>query len=394
MCSTVLKETLSYYNRNNTTTFCSFLDATKAFDRVNYCKLFRLLIERGIPACFVRILIKLYTCHSVRVSWAGFASDYFTAINGVKQGGVLSPVLFCIYIDTLLIRLSKCGVGCFIGNFFVGALAYADDIVLIAPTPGAMRKLLSVCDDFASEFDIVFNASKSKFLVIVPYKKHYLNDILLKCKFSIGGNPVEFVESFAHLGHIINSKLDDSDDIINRRNSFIGQSNNILCYFNKLDMLVKIKLFKSYCTSLYGCELWALNNNLVEEFCIAWRKALRRVLGLPYNCYSYLLPLLSNSLPAFIEICKRSVHFVSSCLVSKSNLVRFVSWHGIAIVRYRSCIGSNALACCKYFNWRSDEFLLDNIDLCNDFFVEFADKLLSFEDFNNACSLFEVLCIR
>ena len=46
MCSMVLKETVSYYNKNNTTTFCSFLDATKAFDRVNYCKLFRWLIKR------------------------------------------------------------------------------------------------------------------------------------------------------------------------------------------------------------------------------------------------------------------------------------------------------------------------------------------------------------
>ena len=70
----------------------------------------------------------------------------------MKQGGVLSPVLFCIYIDDLLLRLSNCGVGCFIWNFFVGALAYADDIVLIAPTPGAKRKLLSVCDDFASDY--------------------------------------------------------------------------------------------------------------------------------------------------------------------------------------------------------------------------------------------------
>ena len=57
---------------------------------------------------------------------------------------------------------------------------YADDIVLVALTPGSMRKLLSECDDFASEFDIVFNVSTSKFLVIVPYKRHYLCDILFK----------------------------------------------------------------------------------------------------------------------------------------------------------------------------------------------------------------------
>jgi len=56
---------------------------------------------------------------------------YPNAINGVKQGGVLSPVLFCIYLDNLLVRLSRSGVGCFIGETFVGALAYADDIVLV-----------------------------------------------------------------------------------------------------------------------------------------------------------------------------------------------------------------------------------------------------------------------
>ena len=96
----------------------------------------------------------------------------------------------------------------------------------------------------------------------------------------------------------------------------------------------------------------------------------------------------------FLEICKRNAHFVSSCLVSKSNLVRFVTWHGMAIARYKSCVGSNALFCCNYFNWRSDEFLLGNIDLRNDFFVQFSDSSLSFADFNTACSLLEVLYIR
>ena len=50
---------------------------------------------------------------------------------------------------------------------FVGALAYADDIVLIAPTPNATLKPLAVCDDFAAQYDIVFNAEKSKFLVVI-----------------------------------------------------------------------------------------------------------------------------------------------------------------------------------------------------------------------------------
>jgi len=60
-------------------------------------------------------------------------TDYFTALNGVKQGAVLSPMLYCVYVDDLLLILSKVGVDCFIGLHFVGALAYADDLVLLAP---------------------------------------------------------------------------------------------------------------------------------------------------------------------------------------------------------------------------------------------------------------------
>jgi Reverse transcriptase (RNA-dependent DNA polymerase) len=65
-----------------------------AFDRVEYCKLFNLLMEWQILTCILRILINFYTNRHVRVAWSGVMSDYFLAANGVKQGGVLSLVLF------------------------------------------------------------------------------------------------------------------------------------------------------------------------------------------------------------------------------------------------------------------------------------------------------------
>ena len=85
--------------------------------------------------------------------------------NGVKQGGVMSQILFCICLDGLLNLLAAAQVGCFIGRVFVGCLAYADDIVLLAPTTGAMRNMLAICDSFAKDYNLFFNANKSKWLM-------------------------------------------------------------------------------------------------------------------------------------------------------------------------------------------------------------------------------------
>jgi len=198
LCSMVLKESLAYYVNNQSSVFCTFLDASKAFDRMRYCKLFKLLISRQVPAPIVRILINFYSGNYVRVQWCGIMSEYFLAINGVKQGGVLSPVLFCLYIDGLLVALSNAGVGCYIGDNFVGALAYADDIVLLAPSASALRIMLTICDNYAADYSISFNASKSKCLVVLPSSRRSLCDYIKNCIFYVGGKPIEYVNSFAH----------------------------------------------------------------------------------------------------------------------------------------------------------------------------------------------------
>jgi len=140
------------YKQHQTPVFCTFLDASKAFDRLHYCKLFKLLLKRQLPVHILRVLINLYTNSCVRVAWGAITSDYFSVVNGVKQGAVLSPVLFCVYIDDLLLLLKKAGFGYYIGAHFIGALAYVDDIVLVAPSATALRKMLAICEDYADEF--------------------------------------------------------------------------------------------------------------------------------------------------------------------------------------------------------------------------------------------------
>ena len=101
-------------------------DASKAFDRINHGKLFRLLLQRGMPPLIVRVLINCYVNQSISVSWNNHRSESFDCLNGVKQGGVLSPILFTVYIDELLLKLRSSGFGCYIDDTFVGALGCAD----------------------------------------------------------------------------------------------------------------------------------------------------------------------------------------------------------------------------------------------------------------------------
>ena len=107
----------------------------------------------------------MYTQQECRVKWGSVKSSSFPVHNGVKQGGVLSPLLFSIYLDTLLCELASCGYGSYIGNKFMGAMAYADDIVLLSPSLGGLRQMLKVCEKFSDDFDILFNPAKSKMLL-------------------------------------------------------------------------------------------------------------------------------------------------------------------------------------------------------------------------------------
>jgi hypothetical protein len=267
-----------------------------------------------------------------------------------------------VYVDDLLLILSKAGVGCFIGLHFVGALAYADDLVLLAPTASAMRKLLAICEDFAREYSISLNALKSKCLIATPKNCRNTFKKVNDCSFYIDGMVIDFVQSFSHLGHLITSDLDDGEDIIVRKHSFIGQVNNILCYFGKLASFVKQYLFHAYCTSYYGCELWSLTNSNVKEFCVAWRKSLRRVLSLPFQTHGDLLPLLSQCLPVFDEICRRSLNFVRSCIRHESDLVQFIALHGL-YARSRSLFGRSLVFCAKRFNWSINDLIYGRLPI-------------------------------
>ena len=113
----------------------------------------------------VRLLLNMYTQQKLQVKWDNILTQQFDVTNGVRQGGVLSPLLFSVYVDDLLEKLKNNGIGCHIGHHFVGALGYADDIILLCPTAYGLMKMIKICEDYANEHSILFNGKKSKFMV-------------------------------------------------------------------------------------------------------------------------------------------------------------------------------------------------------------------------------------
>jgi len=106
------------------------------------------------------------------VNWNGCYSHTFNISNGVKQGGILSPILFCIYMDELLFKLKVSNVGRYIGNVFFVDLGYADDVCLLSPNRGSMSIMIKSCEDFSKEYDVMFNSSKSHLIIYDERRKY------------------------------------------------------------------------------------------------------------------------------------------------------------------------------------------------------------------------------
>ena len=114
-----------------------------------------------------------YSNQTVKVRWAGAISEAFGVSNGVRQGGVLSPIFFNIIIDELLNKVERTGYGARVAGASVGCIAYADDITLISPTVSGIQAMLDVCESFVQDNLLKFNVNKS---VVTVFRRRRLAD--------------------------------------------------------------------------------------------------------------------------------------------------------------------------------------------------------------------------
>lgn len=157
----ILKQTMHIAKYQRKRLYIAAIDAAKAFDKVNRTILWIRMLEIGVPPLIVLAIIKYYENSMMLVQLEDDLSRPFQITVRVRQGGVLSPLLFAIYINNLLISLQKLELGFRVGKTNVDVLAYADDILLLTTTKLNLETMLNKLSVLGGELEIKFNAEKS-----------------------------------------------------------------------------------------------------------------------------------------------------------------------------------------------------------------------------------------
>lgn len=265
------------------TTFIALIDITKAYDTV-----WRELLWVEM-ANVMKIPLKLYSDSVNTVVLDGERSAPFPIIIGLRQGCVLSPTLWAIYINRIISEFPKTsGVSVSLTAPALGSLSacrvalllFTDDTALIEGTAAALQKSLNKFNDLCSRRRVVINIDKSKVLA-VDFKGNAKTDVVI----TIGSRRLEVVDNFKYLGAWFNSQGSRSTDLENKL-----ESHNKACVswarllnHRWLSLLARTRIWTCLCRPLleYAPEAIFINQTFATDLDRAQITVLRRILGAP-----------------------------------------------------------------------------------------------------------------
>ena len=231
----------------------------------------------------------------------------------------MSPRIFAIYLDELILRLRKHGVGCHMLLLFLACILYA--ICLIAPTRGAMQEMLLICQLYYDEFCLHFNAKNSKVLLFGHFKCADIAPLFLN------GLPIEYVSEWSYLGTTIISGKSLSFSASNDRRSFFRSANSILSAHRKPNEMVLMKLLYSICVPIlsYAAEVKVFSYSDMHSCNVALNDSIRRIFS--FHRWESPRELRQQlKLPNLYEIfASRKTRFEKQCRESSNCIVAFLS---------------------------------------------------------------------
>lgn len=257
--------------------YLTFVDFEKAFDTLRWDSIWSRLQEIGVPDKIINIIRALYRNYSCKVTHNGLVSEDIAVHAGVRQGCLLSPLLFLVVLDGILHKTTdnkRRGIEWGITNLLED-LDYADDICLLSHTRADMQAKLNDLRDEAAKTGLKINTRKTQEMRCGATSSFPL---------VIGTEAVERVHKFTYLGSCVSETGGAEDDITSRiakaRATFaqlrpIWQS-------RKLTRRVKLKIFRSNVKTvlLYGCETWKVTKDVSHRLQVFVNRCLRRILGI------------------------------------------------------------------------------------------------------------------
>ena len=191
----------------------------------------------------------------------------------MRQGGVLSPHLFAIYIDDLIGILRGLKVGCHIINTFVAALVYADDFCLLAPSRSALQLLLDACVEYGNEWCVSYNPGKSKVMIFGKNRSCY--------PLKMYGKELTMTNDYKYLGVTVVAGDTISFSTLRPLIRFRCSANTILSAPNRSSENVFMKLLYTICVPnlTYACEAVNYASRQFHPLNVALNDCIRKIFG-------------------------------------------------------------------------------------------------------------------
>jgi len=269
-----VRKIIHYFNSRKTTVNLGVVDLKKAFDKVNIYGVLGVLLDKKLNFNIIKVLENWLTKNNTIVKWNNATSKMVELKAGVRQGGILSPLLFNIYVDNVLAVLEKSNYGCFVGFECQNSFMYADDLILISASVKDLQMLFNTCSNVFKDLDLPINISKCCCMRIGPRFNLLCNNIVLN------NQEILWVKEITFLGIVICNTKHFSCSWSNAKSKFFLSSNII---FGRLgtkahvNVLMKLLFTHGVQNLLYGVAATSLNKADIANLSFAFNKMIIKI---------------------------------------------------------------------------------------------------------------------